>query len=141
MYIFTFNFNVYFNRKLIDGELMDDPIKDIYRHIDAYIRIVQKTLHDMVPKAITHYIIHDLFKFINEDLFKPIYQSSKEEYVSISINQSIKRKHVKMFVYKFFRRNGLDQLQKKIKHLIQGKICTRRLKEELKLSVRITQMQ
>lgn len=43
-------------------------VEDIYEKIGSYMRIVKKTMCDMVPKAITLFIIRRLQAFIQKDL-------------------------------------------------------------------------
>lgn len=58
-------------------------ILDICKKVDTYMTIVKKTTRDMVPKAITLYIIRELEQFINN-----ITADSNEKYVSISVLSS-----------------------------------------------------
>lgn len=45
-----------------------EDIEDIFEKIGSYMRIVKKTMCDMVPKAITLFIIRKLQQFIQKDL-------------------------------------------------------------------------
>lgn len=45
-----------------------DDVEDIYEKVGSYMRIVKKTACDMVPKAITLFIIRNLQEFIQNDL-------------------------------------------------------------------------
>lgn len=59
-----------------------EDIFDIYGKIDSYMRIVKKTVRDMVPKAITLYIIRELEKYINTELLMVILNVPNDNYVS-----------------------------------------------------------
>lgn len=62
-------------------------VKVIYEKVDSYMRIVRKTTRDMVPKAITLYIIKELQDYINDKILMDFLDHSNDEYVSI---QSVK---------------------------------------------------
>lgn len=64
---------------------LDRYVLDIYEKLRMYERIVKTTLGDMVPKAITLYIIKELRKFIDSDLWV-LTLASSNDYVSISRN-------------------------------------------------------
>lgn len=61
----------------------DKIVRDISEKIDSYMRIVRKTTRDMVPKAITLYVINELEAFIDRELLALIFTDSNDEYVSI----------------------------------------------------------
>lgn len=58
-------------------------VQDIYKKVNSYMNIVKKTIRDMVPKAMTLYIINNLEKFINTELLMQILDAPKNGYVSI----------------------------------------------------------
>lgn len=58
-------------------------VNDIYERVDSYMRIVRKTTRDMVPKAITLYIIKELQDYINDKILMDFLDLSNDEYVSI----------------------------------------------------------
>lgn len=61
----------------------DKIVRDISEKIDSYMCIVRKTTRDMVPKAITLYVINELEAFIDRELLALIFTDSNDEYVSI----------------------------------------------------------
>lgn len=61
----------------------DEIVRSISEKIDSYMRIVKKTTRDMVPKAITLYVIQELEAFIDRELLALIFTDSSDEYVSI----------------------------------------------------------
>ena len=73
--------------KEMEMEEIDPSIKrtvnDIYEKVDSYMRIVRKTTRDMVPKAITLYIIKELQDYINDKILMDFLDLSNDEYVSI----------------------------------------------------------
>lgn len=60
-----------------------EDIFDIYDKVNAYMRIVNKTVRDMIPKAITLLIIRELEKYINTELLMVILNVPNDNYVSI----------------------------------------------------------
>lgn len=60
-----------------------EDIFDIYDKVYAYMRIVNKTVRDMIPKAITLLIIRELEKYINTELLMVILNVPNDNYVSI----------------------------------------------------------
>lgn len=64
---------------------LNAEVNDIYEKIDSYTRIVRKTARDMIPKAITLYIIKELINYINKDLLVSLLAIPCEDYVRIFI--------------------------------------------------------
>lgn len=62
----------------------DKEVDAIYEKIESYMRIVKKTARDMVPKAITLYIINQLKDYINDELLKVLLALSDGDLVSTS---------------------------------------------------------
>lgn len=60
-----------------------EDIFDIHDKVNAYMRIVNKTVRDMIPKAITLLIIRELEKYINTELLMVILNVPNDNYVSI----------------------------------------------------------
>lgn len=56
-----------------------EDIEDIFEKIGSYMRIVKKTMCDMVPKAITLFIIRKLQQFIQKDLLSESVSKYLEE--------------------------------------------------------------
>lgn len=56
-----------------------EDIEDIFEKIVSYMRIVKKTMCDMVPKAITLFIIRKLQQFIQKDLLSESVSKYLEE--------------------------------------------------------------
>lgn len=57
-------------------------VNEVYEKIDSYLAIVRKTTRDMVPKAITLYIIKELKDFIENRLILDFLSLSHAENVS-----------------------------------------------------------
>lgn len=66
----------------------DGEVGLIYEKIDSYLRIVKKTIRDMVPKAITLYIIKELQDYINNKLLIVLLSLPNDDYVSILISNN-----------------------------------------------------
>lgn len=62
----------------------DKEVDAIYEKIESYMRIVKKTARDMVPKAITLYVINQLKDYINDELLKVLLDLSDGDFVSTS---------------------------------------------------------
>lgn len=61
--------------------ISDEDVLDIYHKINTYMNIVKTTIRDMVPKAITLYIIRHLEKYISTDLLMEILNVPEDTYV------------------------------------------------------------
>lgn len=67
----------------IEGQLSMDPqferqVKTIRNLVDSYMKIVMKTIRDLVPKTIMHLIINNTKDFINEELLAHLYVSGDQ---------------------------------------------------------------
>lgn len=63
----------------------ENDVDDTYEKITSYIRIVKNTMCDMVPKAITNFIIQNLQEYIKKKLLIKLPEISNDERVSHSI--------------------------------------------------------
>lgn len=63
-------------------EPLDEDVDDLFEKIVSYMQIVDKTTIDLVPKAITLYIIKRVETFINIDLSVEIGDYFDENIVS-----------------------------------------------------------
>lgn len=59
---------------LVSDPALERQIETLRSLVDSYMRIVTKTLKDIVPKAIMHLIVNHLCGFIREDLLAQLYQ-------------------------------------------------------------------
>lgn len=66
-----------------------EDVRDISEKIESYLNIVNKTTRDMVPKAITLYIIEELKAFIDKELLSLIFNDSIDHYVCFSTDNHI----------------------------------------------------
>lgn len=71
---------------------LDGTVDGIFKKVDSYMRIVRKTTRDMVPKAITLFVINELQNYINDTLLLEFMDLSIEEYVSILLYRRRRRK-------------------------------------------------
>lgn len=55
----------------------------IYEKVDSYMHNVRKTTCDMIPKAITLYVIKEVKNYINDTLIMKFIGLPNDEYVSI----------------------------------------------------------
>lgn len=60
----------------------EEEVHDISEKIESYLNIVKKTTRDMVPKAVTLYIINELKAFIDTELLALIVNDTNDIYVS-----------------------------------------------------------
>lgn len=68
----------------MDPALKND-VEVIRKKIESYMRIVKKTTRDMIPKAMTLYIIEELRSYIKNDLLLKLITISDDDYVSKSL--------------------------------------------------------
>ncbi|XP_055296155.1 dynamin-like isoform X2 [Sitodiplosis mosellana] len=59
---------------------LNRTVGDIYEKIDSYMRIVKKTTRDMVPKAITLYVVKELQDYINDKILMDFLGLPSDEY-------------------------------------------------------------
>ncbi|VDM59015.1 unnamed protein product [Angiostrongylus costaricensis] len=52
----------------------EDEVETIRNLVDSYMRIVTKTIKDLVPKAIMHLIVSQVTQFMHDELLAHIYQ-------------------------------------------------------------------
>lgn len=62
--------------------MLNKTVDDMYQKIDSYMRIVRKTARDMVPKAITFFVINALQDYISDKLMMDFLGLPTDEYVS-----------------------------------------------------------
>ncbi|CAL2039636.1 unnamed protein product [Caenorhabditis brenneri] len=55
--------------------LLERQVETIRNLVDSYMKIVTKTIKDIVPKAIMHLIVNKVSEFIKEELLMNLYQS------------------------------------------------------------------
>lgn len=87
--VFCYNFHCLFiDIKEFDDMNRFDPLENdvdrAYDQITSYMRITKKTLCDMVPKAITLFIIRELEEFIETHLLIILLEILNDEDVSVS---------------------------------------------------------
>uniref|UniRef100_A0A915KW65 Dynamin n=1 Tax=Romanomermis culicivorax TaxID=13658 RepID=A0A915KW65_ROMCU len=68
----------------VDDAISTDPqlerqVETIRNLVDSYMRIVTKTIRDLVPKAIMHSIVHHTNEFIHQELLAHLYQSGDQD--------------------------------------------------------------
>lgn len=82
-------------------EVIPDVVQATFKYSDSYMKIVTKTIRDMIPKAITLYIVKELDTFIREDLVNKILPHSKDGYVRLcAIFYTLKFiNHNNIFIY------------------------------------------
>lgn len=66
-----------------DKDPLQEKVDIAYGNISVYMGTVKKTMCDMVPKAITLFIIRSLEKFIKTDLLVKMYGTMDDKMVSI----------------------------------------------------------
>lgn len=64
-------------------------VNDFYNKIKKYLAIVEKTLRDMIPKAIKLYIIDQLKEYIRDEMPPALYDSSQVNLVSTEADDSM----------------------------------------------------
>lgn len=60
---------------------LNGTVDDIYEKIDSYMGIVKKTTRDMIPKAITLYIVKELQNYIKDNLLLTLLALPNDKYV------------------------------------------------------------
>lgn len=78
-----FSFKMQDTDKTNDLGPLEEDVDKTYDEISSYMNIVKKTMFDMVPKAITLYVIRNLEKFIKTDLLVKVTGVLSDENVSI----------------------------------------------------------
>lgn len=68
---------------MTQSDPLEKDVDDTYEMITSYMRIVKKTMCDMVPKAITLFIIRELEKYINMKLLIDLAGILDDENVSV----------------------------------------------------------
>lgn len=63
---------------------LNETANGMFEKIDSYMRIVRKTTCDMVPKAITFFVIKELKNYVNDTLLMDFMDLPNDEYVSTS---------------------------------------------------------
>ncbi|KRZ53123.1 Dynamin, partial [Trichinella nativa] len=58
---------------------LERQVETIRNLVDSYMRIVTKTIRDLVPKAIMHLMIHNTNDFIHHELLAHLYQSGDQD--------------------------------------------------------------
>uniref|UniRef100_A0A5S6QZS0 Dynamin n=1 Tax=Trichuris muris TaxID=70415 RepID=A0A5S6QZS0_TRIMR len=58
---------------------LERQVETIRNLVDSYMRIVTKTIRDLVPKAIMHLMIHSTNEFIHSELLAHLYQSGDQD--------------------------------------------------------------
>lgn len=64
----------------------------------SYMNIVKKTTRDLVPKAITHYIIKQLTSYISNDMISQMMGIPVDDYVSFSFFFICKINEMRLFI-------------------------------------------
>lgn len=54
---------------------LERQVETIRNLVDSYMRIITKTIRDLVPKAIMHLIVNRISEFLREELLAHLYQS------------------------------------------------------------------
>lgn len=68
--------------KKLEDVKCNENVVAIYEYIESYMRIVRKTTTDMVPKAITLYVIKELQDYIDNNLLVDFISLPNDAYVS-----------------------------------------------------------
>lgn len=63
---------------------LERQVETIRNLVDSYMRIVNKTQRDMVPKGIMHMVIHEVKNFINSELMAHLYSVDPVRHVAFS---------------------------------------------------------
>uniref|UniRef100_A0A914W0Q0 Dynamin n=1 Tax=Plectus sambesii TaxID=2011161 RepID=A0A914W0Q0_9BILA len=58
---------------------LERQVETIRNLVDSYMRIVTKTIRDLVPKAIMHLIVNEINEFIRDELLANLYQSGDQD--------------------------------------------------------------
>lgn len=70
---------------------LERQVETIRNLVDSYMRIITKTIKDLVPKAVMHLIVHQVSSFVREELLMNLYQVDQDSLMEESPAEAKKR--------------------------------------------------